>query len=181
MSSNSKRSLVERLRRGKKTRARLIESNLAETIAFQIRATRNARGMTQADLAREAGMAQNNIARMESEAYGKHSITSLKRIAEAFDVALDVRFVPYSQYIDWLSGTPYRDEGISPAAFAVPCFEEEDRQRRYETVFQYGGVSVVTPKIHVNDTTLESSVPVQPTIHALHACGSYGSERQVAA
>ncbi len=179
MSSNSRKGLVERLRRGKRARARLIESNLAETIAFQIRATRDARGMTQANLARDAGMTQNNISRMESEEYGKHSITSLKRIAEAFDVALDVRFVPYSQYIDWLSGTPHLDKGISPEALAVPGFDDENRHGVYDS----------EPKIYrvfhtVNvATTSNTFVPTndgQIMMSTVHAGGVYNTGRQVA-
>lgn len=78
MSLISKKSLLERIRRSPKARARLVENNLAEGIAFQIKATRDKRKMTQADLARDTGMTQNNISRMESPEYGKHSISSLK-------------------------------------------------------------------------------------------------------
>jgi transcriptional regulator with XRE-family HTH domain len=84
--------------------------------------------MSQIDLAREAGMTPNNLSRLESPDYGKQTISSLKRIAEALDVALVVRFVPFSQYIDWLSGTPRIDEGISPNSLAVPSFEKEEEE-----------------------------------------------------
>jgi transcriptional regulator with XRE-family HTH domain len=72
-------------------------------------------------------MSQNNISRLENPEYGKHTISSLKRIAEALDVALVVRLVPFSQYIEWVSGTPNLDKGISPEALAVPSFEDEER------------------------------------------------------
>jgi transcriptional regulator with XRE-family HTH domain len=103
----------------------MVESNLSEGVAFQIRATRDQRNMTQVELARAAGMTQNNLSRLESPEYGKHTISSLKRIAEALDVALVVRFVPFSQYIDWLSGTPRIDRGLSPATLAVPAFDND--------------------------------------------------------
>ncbi len=143
MGSVSKKSLIERLRRGKKTRDRLVESNLAETIAFQIRATRNTCGWTQAELAQETGMTQNNISRMESPEYGKYSIASLRRIAAAFDVALEVRFVPFSQYIHWLSGTEYQDKGLRPEAMAVKDFESEEASGVYDAapVTYYGIIS----------------------------------------
>ena len=88
--------------------------------------------MTQAELARESGMTANNLSRLESPDYGKQTISSLKRIADALDVALVVRFVPFSQYIDWLSGTPRTDEGISPSSLAVYSFEKEEEENLLE-------------------------------------------------
>jgi len=109
-----------------------VGSNLSEGIAFQIRATRDKQRMCQADLAHEAGMTANNLSRLESPDYGKQTISSLKRIADALDVALVVRFVPFSQYIDWLSGTPRIDEGISPSSLAVSSFETEEKENLIE-------------------------------------------------
>jgi transcriptional regulator with XRE-family HTH domain len=100
---------------------------LDKGIAFQIRATRDKREWSQADLARVIGMSQNNISRLENPDYGKHTLSSLKRVAEALDVALVVRFVPFGQYVNWLSGTPYLDEGLRPEALAVASFEQEEK------------------------------------------------------
>lgn len=132
MSLISRNGLLQRIRRGKKARAQLVASNLSEGIAFQIRATRDKQNLSQMDLAREVGMTPNNLSRLESPDYGKQTIRSLKRIAEALDVALVVRFVPFSQYIDWLSGTPRIDEGISPSVLAVPSFETEEKENLIE-------------------------------------------------
>jgi len=103
----------------------MVAANLSEGIAFQIRATRDAQGITQAALAEDTGMSQNNISRLENPEYGKHTVSSLKRIADALDVALVVRLVPFSQYIDWLSGRPYLDRGISVTALAVPEYAKD--------------------------------------------------------
>jgi transcriptional regulator with XRE-family HTH domain len=110
-----------------------VSSNLDKGIAFQIRATRDKRGWTQGELANATGMSSNNISRLESEDYGKQTITSLKRVAAALDVALIVRFVPFSQYIDWLSGVPYLDKGISAESLAVPSFGDEEKSGAYES------------------------------------------------
>ncbi len=72
-------------------------------------------------------MGQNNVCRLESPEYGKYTLSSLKRIAEALDVALEVRLVPFSQFISWLSGSEYLDQGLRPDALAVPSFEEEEK------------------------------------------------------
>jgi transcriptional regulator with XRE-family HTH domain len=71
------------------------------------------------------GMNQNAISRLESEWYGRPTISTLKRLAAALDVALVVRFVPFSQLIDWVSGTPFVDSGLSTSSLAVPSFAEE--------------------------------------------------------
>lgn len=132
MSLISRRGLLQRIRRGRKTRAQLVASNLSEGIAFQIRATRDKCRMTQEDLALASGMTQNNLSRLESPDYGKQTISSLKRIADALDVALVVRFVPFSQYIDWLSGTPRLDEGLNSDSLAVDSFEQEEQSDKLE-------------------------------------------------
>jgi transcriptional regulator with XRE-family HTH domain len=142
MSLISKKSLIRTLRRGKQARSRMIEANLSEGIAYQIRATRDAREMTQSKLAREVEMTQNNVSRLEDPEYGKHTISSLKRLADALDVALIVRFVPFSQYIDWLSGTPHLDNGIRPEALAVPSFEDEEKDGKYEAQIVYYPVHI---------------------------------------
>jgi transcriptional regulator with XRE-family HTH domain len=133
----SKVGLLGRIRRNKEARAKLVASNLDKGIAFQIRATRDKRVWTQAELAAAAGMGQNNISRLERDDYGKHTLSSLKRIANALDVALVVRFIPFSQYIKWLSGTPFLDEGIGPEALAVPSFEDEEKIGQFDTNVKY--------------------------------------------
>ncbi|MCC6366503.1 MAG: helix-turn-helix transcriptional regulator [Bryobacterales bacterium] len=98
-----------------------------KTLAHQIRASRDKRGWSQERLASEVGMNQNAISRLESSHYGKPTITTLKRLAAALDVALVVRLVPFSELVDWVSGTPRIVAGLTTEALAVPDFETEDR------------------------------------------------------
>jgi transcriptional regulator with XRE-family HTH domain len=125
----------------------LVASNLGKGIAYQIKATRNKLELSQDGLAKTVGMTQNNISRLESPEYGKHTVSSLKRVADAMDVALVVRFVPFSQYIDWLSATPYLDEGIRPEALAVPNFEEEERAGKHEGQIRYYALHLTPPVV----------------------------------
>lgn len=127
----------------------MVDSNLTEGIAFQIKATRDAQHLTQAQLAELAGMSQNNLSRLEDPDYGKHTLSSLKRIAEALDVALAVRFVPYSQYIDWLSGTPFLDEGIRAEALAVPNFGKEEAAGTIERTSEISSKRKTLPALEV--------------------------------
>src|ERR1017187_377148 len=128
MNLNSREAVVQRLRRGKTSRQRFVESNLAKAIAHQLRATRDKLGWSQERLAREVGMNQNAISRLESPAYGKQTLTTLKRLGAAMDVALIVRFVPFSELIDWISGTPRKIPGLTAAALAIPDFESEEKE-----------------------------------------------------
>ena len=72
-------------------------------------------------------MPQNAISRLESPDYGRPTLTTLRRLATALDVGLVVHFVPFSQLIDWVSGTPRVDRGLSTGSLAVPSFEEEEK------------------------------------------------------
>jgi len=69
-------------------------------LAFQIQAMREKRGWTQAELGEKTGMAQSRISVMEDANYSRLSLNTLKRLASAFDVALVVRFEPFSGLVE---------------------------------------------------------------------------------
>jgi len=73
------------------------------------------------------GTSQNAISRLESTTYGKATLTTLKKLAAVYDVGLIVRFVPFSQLVNWESSTPYLERGFGPGAFEVQPFEEEEK------------------------------------------------------
>jgi transcriptional regulator with XRE-family HTH domain len=159
-----------------------VASNLSEGIAFQIRATRDKQKKSQVDLAREAGMTPNNLSRLESPDYGKQTISSLKRIADALDVALVVRFVPFSQYIDWLSGTPHLDEGLRQDALAVQGYEDEERVGLYDSNVKYFQVFVspttpvqkASPTVNTGVSGSYSQQIAPGVADVLHFQGAYG-------
>jgi hypothetical protein len=124
----SREDLVRRLQRGVQARAKFVESHLNKTLAFQIRSLRG--DWTQSEFAEKLGMKHpNNVsARLENPNYGKHTLTTLKRIAAARDVGLVVWFVPFSRLIDWANATPYLDTGLSPDFYNIPSFTEEFAQ-----------------------------------------------------
>jgi transcriptional regulator with XRE-family HTH domain len=133
MNLSSRFALVARLKRSRKARKQFVESHVANGTAFQIKATRDALGWTQEKLAAEAEMNQNAIYRLESPAVGRPTLTTLKRIAAAMDVGLIVRFVPFSEMVDWVSGTPRIDHGLTNRSLAVPSFERELENGSLET------------------------------------------------
>ncbi len=133
MNLNSREGLIARLRRGRKAREQFVDSHLGKGIAHQIRATRERLNWSQGQLAQEVGMNQNGISRLESPGYGRPTITTLRRLAAALDVGLVVHFVPFSQMIDWVSGTRRVDPGLTTGSLAVPSFSAEEEAGVFDT------------------------------------------------
>src|SRR5262245_54266440 len=118
MSSDRRTQLVSSLHDVEYRRA-FVEEEISTGLAFQIRATRQARGWSQRELGSRAPdgtpIAQEQICKLENPDYGRYSLTTLKRLAAAFDVALIVRFVPFSQLVDFTLR-------LTPTDLAVPSF-----------------------------------------------------------
>ena len=123
LATNPKLDLIRELENPEYRKA-FVEGHAKDTIAFQIRQLRKAEGWDQSDLARELGSPklQPMISRYENPDYGRYSITTLLELAAAFDVALVVRFAPFSELVEWdfkssaktLSPAPYsRDRQLS--------------------------------------------------------------------
>src|SRR5687767_6026224 len=83
-------------------RRRFIANQFKTGFAFQVRALRKARNMTQQDLAAEAETTQALISRIEKNGAATLSVKTLQKIAEAFDVALVVRLEPIDRLMDWV-------------------------------------------------------------------------------
>jgi len=79
---------------------------------------REKRGWTQAQLANLTGMTQNGISRLEDENYGNLTVNTILRIAEAFDVALIVKIVPFSKFLQ-----EYKD--VTETGLVAESFAED--------------------------------------------------------
>ena len=69
------------------------EANINGAIAQTIYDARTAAGLTQAQLAKLAGTKQPVISQLEDADYQGHSLSMLRRIAEALGKRLELRFV----------------------------------------------------------------------------------------
>ncbi len=127
---------IKRLKKGREHRAAYVSSKINIGLPFQIRALRNQRGWDQKTLALEAGMAQPRISALENPGYGRFTLETLKRLANAFDIDLVVTFAPFSE------GTQLFDS-FSPDEFAVPSFEEELQVNISQEDAEYACTSVV--------------------------------------
>ncbi len=87
-------------------------------IPYQIRALRQQRGWSQEELGDRSGKPQNVISRLEDPEYGKLSLKTLLEMASAFDVALLVKFVPFSRF-----RTEFDD--LSPANLGALSFADD--------------------------------------------------------
>ena len=89
--------------RDKPYRDTFVAAHLSTNIAAQIQTIREQHGWTKKQLAQKAGMAPSRITVMEDPSYEKFTLTTLKRLASAFDVALITRFTPFSDLVDWVA------------------------------------------------------------------------------
>jgi transcriptional regulator with XRE-family HTH domain len=95
-----------------------IASQINIGIPFQIRALMKARGWTQETLAEKTGMLQPRISGLMKPGKTRPNIETLRRVAEAFDCALIVRFAPFSELARWA-------EDFEPDSFTVPSFSND--------------------------------------------------------
>ena len=87
--------LHRRYYQGKPERiAQLEEARTEDELARKIYELREQAGLTQARLAAMIGTTESVISRLEDSDYKGHSLKMLKRIAEAVDKRVEIRFVP---------------------------------------------------------------------------------------
>ena len=118
ISMTYKDELLEDLK-DKEYRNAFVSSHINNGIPFQIRTMRNNRNLKQEDLGKLAGMRQEAICRIENPNYSSFTLKTLKAIAAAFDVALMVRFVPFSELVKW-------DLKLSAHSLEVPSFDQDN-------------------------------------------------------
>jgi transcriptional regulator with XRE-family HTH domain len=114
---NSKSSLVSELR-DKRYRHAFVKSQLRIGLPLMCRALRESRGWTQPELAKEAGMSQPRISEIERPGERNLNLETLLRLAEAYDVALQVSFVPFRKFVD-------DSDQIQLQGFSVKPFERD--------------------------------------------------------
>jgi transcriptional regulator with XRE-family HTH domain len=114
--------LWPKFKRGKRYREAFVAQHAKQEIGFQIRALLKQYNLTQAVLAKRAGLTQGVVSRAADPSYGNLTINTLVRIAAGFDVAFVGRFVPFGELPKWF-------DRLEIEPFAVPSFDEEDAAR----------------------------------------------------
>lgn len=119
-------SLAKRPRwKNQEYRQAYMEAAIEQGIAWQIKVNRERRQWSQKDLARLIDTRQSAISRAEDPEYGRHRIETLTKIANAFDCALQVRFVPYSSLAR--DSADLSQDTLYAPSFDEECHHEENR------------------------------------------------------
>ncbi len=110
--------LIAELLRSKGYREAFWEEAISTGVAVQIREMREAQEITQAELGEAAGMAQERIHKVEDPDYARWTTGTLKRIARALGVVLEIRFVSYGEFVD-------RTLNLTPEILNPPAFDSD--------------------------------------------------------
>jgi transcriptional regulator with XRE-family HTH domain len=130
--------LLARFRDGGYRRA-YVESFLDAYIATQIKVLRERRDLSQTRLAEKANMKQSQISEMEDVNHTSWKISTLKKIAKGFDLALVVRFESFSGVLPDIER--FGREALQRASFDDdPLFSE----RGVPPVLQDGALALST-------------------------------------
>lgn len=111
------RKLVDRFR-SRGYRHTYVESFLDSYIATQIKVLREQRKLTQAKLAKLAGMHQSQVATLEDVNHTSWKISTLKKLARAFDLVLVVRFESFGKLLPDI-------DSFNRAKLERPSFDED--------------------------------------------------------
>lgn len=116
--SSSRARKIERLR-NKEFREAYVRAMIEHGLAHQIRTLRTSRGWSQEQLAEKVGAkSQSVISRLEDPSYGRHTLQTLEKLGDAFDVALLVKFVSFNRLLT-------ETEDLTPGALDVVGFNDE--------------------------------------------------------
>lgn len=121
MSLKSTADFVLRLLTKKKARDAYVFEHIRNGVAFQLRAMRDERGWSQDDLAKAAKTGRTTITRLENPNNDRLTLKTLLGLASALDVALLIKFVPFSRLVK-----EYDD--VSPEALSAASIDKEKRR-----------------------------------------------------
>jgi transcriptional regulator with XRE-family HTH domain len=102
----------------KKRRHAFVAAFVRQGVTMQIQLLRRREQWSQKKLGEITEKKQNAIARLEDPSYGKFTITTLLELAKAFDVALSVKFVSFSEL-------ERQSQNLSPDALCAARFNDE--------------------------------------------------------
>jgi transcriptional regulator with XRE-family HTH domain len=102
----------------KEYRDAFVAEQIYSRLPLKILALREDRELTQKELGEKVGMAQAWVSKLEDPNYGKHTISTLLKVASACDVALHVDFVPFSYILD-------HSITLDRESFSVPSYEQD--------------------------------------------------------
>lgn len=151
--------------RERKYREGYLDAFLNTRIAAQIKAIREARRLSQAELAKRVGTTQPGISALENVHYSSWSLRTLKKLAKAFDVALVVRFESFGRALDDITA-------FSPESLATPSFAKDP-------VFRSGGTASRTTADDEAMRSLPGATTVRDPTDVAHAAARLTAKHQI--
>jgi hypothetical protein len=143
------RKLLEKLQKRAYRHAYLAE-HVRRGIAHQIRALRNQRGWNQGAFSKNLGKPQSVVCRLEDPSYGKVTIQTLLEVANVYDVALQVRFVPYSAFLQHTRDIS--TESMKVLSFDDDLASKESKAIRIKPLSEVFGTGIITQiKLETSD------------------------------
>lgn len=119
-------SRLREMMEDKEAREGLVEGRIEASLPAQILALRRKAGLSQAQLAERLGTSQSVVARYEVPGYSNFTLKTLKKLSHIFDVALIVKFAPFSELIE-------REGKLSEKDLAVVSYHDEKAAQGQDT------------------------------------------------
>jgi transcriptional regulator with XRE-family HTH domain len=143
--------MISRLLTDRSSRESYIRAKLNQLVPSQIKALRLREDWTQKKLGESAEMKQARISAMEKPGEVAFTLETLVRLASAFRVGLQVRFVPYSEMLEW-------DNSYSQDTFSATPIEEDRGFLNPSSAMKYSMVEATGIPIHLNALSYTPSV-----------------------
>lgn len=154
------RLLAKLNRRG--YRRAYVAEHIRTWIARQIKSLRESRNLSQANLGRACGKPQSAIARLENPDYGQMSLQTLLEIADAFDVALIVKFVNHETFLREYSNLS--ENALGASSFDLSRLQEQTAVSSGTSIFASEGAvltSVTGESFEKNRTSILQGLRAQ--------------------
>lgn len=132
-----------------------MNSHQSSRLATQIKVLREQRGLTQSGLAELSGLKQERISKLEDVDYDSWTLSTLRKLAKAFDTTLHVSFTPFSEGIKDV-------ENFSREFLEVDCRDDDLRKFLIKSDIDKSILSasyhqfVLHPEAACNDAVLET-------------------------
>jgi len=163
---NRRTKLLRRFR-DKEYRDTYVDSFVDSSIAAQIRALRESRGLNQTQLANLIGTKQSGVSKLENVNYSGWNVRTLKALAKALDVALLVKFVSFGEALIDI-------EKFSQNTLVRPTFAQDPTFVNIESQTLLATTAPLAPIIPVRTAGQFHTVPVR-MVGQIHT-GSTGGD-----
>lgn len=155
---DKRRKKISEELKDKEYRDIFVEEKINIGIPFQIRALRGE--LTQKEFGELFGINQEEISRYENINYSRFSLSTLKKLARAFDVGLMVRFVSFSELVE--HDLTLSSESLKAVSFPEDSyFKEEPKEEFQPAVNVSDNFSITSLSNTLEDGNIARNFPLE--------------------